>query len=263
MRIYRVQHLQTKEIAHAVLQDGVFRRVSETLNSMMSTVESGTSPAAGAPIGAEDDVRLLAPATPTKVVCVGLNYQHHADEMGKEVPEEPMLILKPSTAVIATGEAIELPPESNEVHHEGELAVVIGRTGRRIHESEVGEHILGYTCANDVTARDIQRREMRYTRSKGFDTFCPLGPAIATADDFDPADHRLACRVDGEQRQTSTLDDFIFTVPEVISFVSRVMTLHAGDVVLTGTPSGVGVIESGDQVEVEVDGIGTLANPVE
>jgi 2-keto-4-pentenoate hydratase/2-oxohepta-3-ene-1,7-dioic acid hydratase in catechol pathway len=263
MNIYRVRHLETREVAHAVEQDGGFRRLDETINSLMDVVEAGRPAAIGASLGTRDDVRLLAPVRPTKVVCIGLNYQHHADEMDKSIPDEPLMFLKPPSAVIGPGQAIELPPQSSEVHHEGELAVVIGRKTRQIAAEDVSAHILGYTCANDVTARDIQRREQRYTRGKGFDTFCPLGPNIATADDFQPAEHVLSCRVDGEQKQTSTLDDFIFDIPYVVSFVSHVMTLLPGDVILTGTPMGVGPIVQGNVVEVDVDGIGVLRNRVE
>lgn len=263
MNIYRVRHLQTREVAHAVEDGGEFHRLDETINSLMDVVQADRSPAIGASLGTRDEVRILSPVSPSKVVCIGLNYQHHAEEMDKTVPEEPLMFLKPPTAVIGPDRSIQLPPQSQEVHHEGELAVVIGRKTRQIVPEDVSKHILGYTCANDVTARDIQRREQRYTRGKGFDTFCPLGPNIATADVFEPGDHALTCRVDGEQRQTSTLDDFIFDIPYVVSFVSHVMTLMPGDVVLTGTPVGVGPIVAGDVVEVEVDGIGVLRNPVE
>lgn len=263
MNIYRVRHLDTREVAHAVEVDGEFRRLDETVASLMDIVEAGRAPAIGDTLGARDDVRILAPVRPSKVVCIGLNYRHHAEEMDKTVPEEPLMFLKPPTAVIGPDRAIELPPQSREVHHEGELAVVIGRKTRQIAPEDVSKHILGYTCACDVTARDIQRREQRYTRGKGFDTFCPLGPNIVTADAFRPEEHVLSLRVDGEQKQTSTLDDFIFEIPYVISFVSHVMTLLPGDVVLTGTPMGVGPIVEGNVVEVEVDGIGVLRNPVE
>ncbi|MFU8805332.1 MAG: fumarylacetoacetate hydrolase family protein [Bradymonadaceae bacterium] len=199
---------------------------------------------------------------PGKIVCVGLNYQHHADEMGKAVPEEPLIFLKPPSSVIASGEAIELPSQSQEVHHEGELAIVIGERTRRAGQTEAASNILGYTCANDVTARDIQRREQRYTRAKGFDTFCPLGPNLVLAGDFIPAEHHLEVRVNGEVRQFSRLDDFIFSIPRVVSFISHVMTLYPGDVILTGTPAGVASLLPGDLVEVEIEGIGILENRV-
>ncbi|MGM0555744.1 MAG: fumarylacetoacetate hydrolase family protein [Myxococcota bacterium] len=263
MNIYRVRHQDTREVAYAVEREGEFIRLDETINSLMDVVDAARPPSLGEPLGARDDVRILAPVRPTKVVCIGLNYQHHADEMNKTVPEEPLMFLKPPTAVIGPDEPIQLPPQSQEVHHEGELAVVIGRKTRQVADEDVSSHILGYTCAVDVTARDIQRREQRYTRGKGFDTFCPLGPNIVTAEAFQPDEHALSCRINGEEKQTSTLDDFIFDIPFVISFVSHVMTLLPGDIVLTGTPMGVGPIVAGDTVEVEVDGIGVLRNPVE
>lgn len=204
----------------------------------------------------------LAPVIPGKVVCVGLNYVKHAAEQGKAVPAEPLIFMKPPSAVIGPGESIELPPQSELVHHEGELAIVIGRRTRKVSVAHALDHVFGYTCAVDVSARDIQRREKRYTRAKGFDTFCPLGPYIATADVFVPAEHRLELRVNDEVRQASQLDDFIFDVPTVVSFISHVMTLEPGDVVLTGTPHGVAPIVDGDLVNVSIDGIGTLVNPV-
>ncbi len=263
MNIFRVRHEPTREVTHAVEENGTFRRLDETINSLMDVVDAGRTPALGDALGARKDITILAPLRPSKVVCIGLNYQHHADEMNKTVPDEPLMFLKPPTAVLAPGRPIQLPPESKEVHHEGELAVVIGRKARLIGPEDASKHILGYTCANDVTARDIQRREQRYTRGKGFDTFCPLGPNIVTADVFEPGEHALTCRVNGEEKQNSTLDDFIFEIPYVVSFVSHVMTLLPGDVVLTGTPMGVGPIVDGDVVEVEVDGIGVLRSPVE
>lgn len=210
----------------------------------------------------DDATPLAAPVEPSKVVCVGLNYAQHAAEMNKQVPEEPLLFMKPNTTINAPGGVIELPPQSAEVHHEGELAIVIGRTLKNASINEARAGIFGYTCANDVTARDIQRREKRYTRAKGFDGFCPLGPCVVLAEDFVPAEHSVALRVNGEQRQFSNLDDFIFPIPTVVSFISSIMTLLPGDVILTGTPSGVGPIARGDRVEIEIDGIGVLANPV-
>lgn len=204
---------------------------------------------------------LRAPVEPSKIVCIGLNYAHHAAEMNKQVPDEPLFFLKPPTSLNDPGGAIELPPSSELIHHEGELAVVIGKQLRRASEAEAADAIFGYTCANDVTARDIQRREKRYTRGKGFDTFCPIGPCVVPASDFVPAEHAVELRVNGERRQYSQLNDFIFELPYAISFISHVMTLLPGDVVLTGTPHGVGPIVDGDTVEVEIDGIGILRNP--
>jgi 2-keto-4-pentenoate hydratase/2-oxohepta-3-ene-1,7-dioic acid hydratase in catechol pathway len=206
--------------------------------------------------------RILAPVEPSKIVCVGLNYRQHAAEMNKNIPPEPLLFMKPPTAIIGPGEPIELPAQAQMVHHEGELAVVVGKRAKNIDPEESQRVIVGYTCANDVTARDIQRREKRYTRGKGFDTFCPLGPALALADEFVAAEHLLTCSVDGVERQRSRLNDFIFSIDHVVAFISRIMTLMPGDVVLTGTPAGVGQLRAGEVVSVEIDGIGRLENPV-
>ncbi len=205
---------------------------------------------------------LLAPVLPTKVVAVGKNYAEHAAELGGKVPDEPIIFLKPSTSVIGAGGVIKLPPESDEVHHEAELAVVIGKVARKIAAEDASTVILGYTAANDVTARDLQRRDGFYTRAKGFDTFCPLGPAIET--EVEPLEGlAVSCRVNGELRQSGTTADLVFGVGELVEFVTSVMTLLPGDVILTGTPGGVGPIVAGDRVEVEVEGIGVLINHVE
>jgi 2-keto-4-pentenoate hydratase/2-oxohepta-3-ene-1,7-dioic acid hydratase in catechol pathway len=208
-----------------------------------------------------DEARLLAPVIPTKIVCVGRNYVDHAEERGSPVPEEPILFLKPPTAVIGPLQPIRLPAASSNVHHEAELAVVIGKVTRGARIEDVGASILGYTAANDVTARDLQRRDGQWTRAKGFDTFCPLGPAIDT--DLDPLEGlQVTCRVNGELRQSGSTADLIFGVAELVSYISDVMTLLPGDVVLTGTPAGVGPIGDGDRVEVDVEGVGVLMNPV-
>jgi len=205
--------------------------------------------------------RLLAPVIPTKVVGVGKNYVDHASEMGGPVPEAPLLFLKPPTAVIGPLQAIRVPAESKEVNHEAELAVVIGTVTRNVAIEDAGAHILGYTAANDVTARDLQAGDGQWTRSKGFDTFCPLGPAIDT--ELDPLEGlSVMCRVNGEVRQAGSTSDLVFGVSELVAFISRIMTLLPGDVILTGTPSGVGQIVPGDTVEVEVEGVGVLVNPV-
>lgn len=207
------------------------------------------------------DAQLLAPVFPTKVVCIGRNYVDHAAEMGHDVPDEPLIFLKPSTSVIGPGAAIVLPEDSEEVHHEAELAIVIGKVARHVAAEDAGSYILGYTAANDVTARDIQRRENKFTRAKGFDTFCPLGPAIET--ELDPLEGlSISCHVNDDLRQEGSTVDMIFGVAEQLAFVSRVMTLLPGDVILTGTPAGVGPIRAGDVVEVEVERIGSLRNPV-
>lgn len=207
-----------------------------------------------------DRVRLLAPATPSKIICVGRNYREHAVEQNAEVPEIPLLFLKPPTAVIGSGEAVRLPPQSHQVEHEAELAVVIGRGGRWISTKDATDHIAGYTIGNDITARDLQRRDGQWTRGKGFDTFCPLGPWIES--ELDTADVLISCRVNGEMRQMASTRDMLFTVPQLIAFISSVMTLTPGDVILTGTPAGVGPLQPGDQVEVTIEGIGTLVNPI-
>lgn len=208
-----------------------------------------------------EGLRLLAPVIPSKVVCVGRNYRDHAAELDNEVPSEPLLFLKPSSAVIGPGEPIRYPTDlTSEVHHEAELAIVIGSLLSRVSPSEAKRGIYGFTAANDVTARDLQRSEDQWTRAKGFDSFCPLGPAIST--DVDPADLRVRCLVDGEVRQDASTADLVFDVPTLVSYISQVMTLLPSDVILTGTPAGVGPIEPGQRVRVEIDGIGALENPV-
>ncbi|MBA2338423.1 MAG: fumarylacetoacetate hydrolase family protein [Acidimicrobiia bacterium] len=208
-----------------------------------------------------NQARLLAPVIPTKVVAVGKNYVDHAAEMDGQVPELPLIFLKPPTSVIGPLQTIRLPAVSQEVHHEAELAVVMGRVARNVAVEDVGAHILGYTAANDVTARDLQRRDGQWTRAKGFDTFCPLGPAIDT--ELDPTEGlSVLCRVNGDIRQAGSTADMVYGVGELVAHVSSIMTLLPGDVILTGTPAGVGPIEAGDTVEVEIEGIGILANPV-
>lgn len=207
------------------------------------------------------DVRLLAPILPSKIVAIGKNYAAHAQEMGGEAPAEPLVFSKPSTSVIGPGEAIAYPQKlSSRVDYEGELAVVIGRMCREVPASRAVDVILGYTCANDVTARDLQRRDGQWTRAKGFDTFCPLGPWIETA--VDPADLAISTTVNGEVRQDSRTSLFLHDIPTIIEYVSQVMTLLPGDVILTGTPEGVGPLEIGDEVSVTVEAIGTLTNRV-
>jgi 2-keto-4-pentenoate hydratase/2-oxohepta-3-ene-1,7-dioic acid hydratase in catechol pathway len=216
-----------------------------------------------APVGAplpRAGATFLAPVVPGKVVCVGRNYRAHAKELGNEVPAEPLMFLKPPSAVIDPGAAIELPPQSERVEYEGELAVVLGRRLRRASPDEARAAIAGYTCANDVTARDIQRREGQFTRAKGFDTFCPLGPWMVT--ERPAPDAAVTVRVNGTQRQRGHFRDMVFGIDELLSFMSHVMTLDPGDVVLTGTPDGVGPLAPGDSVEVEIDGVGVLVNSV-
>jgi 2-keto-4-pentenoate hydratase/2-oxohepta-3-ene-1,7-dioic acid hydratase in catechol pathway len=208
-----------------------------------------------------DQVRLLAPVLPTKVLCVGKNYAAHAAEMGDDLPSEPLIFSKPATAVIGPGDAIRLPALSEEVHHEAELAVVIGKLARKVPAEAALGHVLGYACANDVTARDLQRRDGQWTRAKGFDSFCPLGPWIAV--DVDPSEGLgVRCRVNGELRQEGTTADLVFGVAELVAYCSAFATLLPGDVVLTGTPAGVGPLQAGDTVEVDIDDVGALRNPV-
>ena len=207
-----------------------------------------------------DAVRLLAPVLPSKIVAVGRNYADHAEELGNPMPEEPMIFLKPSTSVIGPGDDIPYPGQSTRVDHEAELAVVVGRLARRVPLEEVGKFVLGYTCANDVTARDLQDRDGQWTRAKSFDGFCPLGPWVET--ELNPLDLAVECRVNGDTRQAGRTSQIAFGPAELIEFVSQVMTLLPGDVVLTGTPAGVGPLQVGDRVEVEVEGIGVLQNGV-
>lgn len=203
---------------------------------------------------------LLAPVIPrSKVVAVGKNYRDHAAEMGGEAPEEPLLFLKPNTAVIGLGDAILLPAQSERVEFEGELAVVIGKIARHVPAEKAHEHIFGYTVANDVTARDLQQKDGQWARAKGFDTFCPLGPVIET--ELDP-EAFLRTRVNGELKQEARISEMVHDIPSIIAYASSVFTLLPGDVILTGTPAGVGPIVAGDTVEVEVEGVGSLVNPV-
>ncbi len=208
-----------------------------------------------------EEVRLLAPVIPrSKVVGVGRNYAAHAAEMDNDLPSEPLLFLKPNTSVIGPDEPIVLPPQSHDVHHEAELAVVIGRIAKDVPRDRVGEVVFGYTCANDVTARDLQRSDDQWARAKGFDSFCPLGPWIET--EFDPADVAVRCRVNGESRQDGRTAQLVFDVAHLVSYISQAFTLLPGDVILTGTPAGVGSLVAGDHVTVSVEGIGVLSNPV-
>ena len=211
-------------------------------------------------IGTLPEVRLLAPCAPTKIVAVGLNYADHAAEAHREIPTEPLIFLKPPSAVIGPGEKVAYPPISQRVDYEAELAVVIGRQVRNISADEALNCLLGYTCGNDITARDLQRQDEQWTRSKSFDTFCPLGPWIVTH--LDPNDLSIEGRANGEARQRSRTRHMIFPVPQLIHFVAQVMTLQPGDVILTGTPAGVGPLQRGDRVEVEIEGIGVLENRV-
>jgi 2-keto-4-pentenoate hydratase/2-oxohepta-3-ene-1,7-dioic acid hydratase in catechol pathway len=207
------------------------------------------------------NAQLLVPSGASKVVAVGQNYRKHCEEMGKPIPEEPLLFLKPSTALNATLRPIVIPKASQEVHHEAELGIVIGQLLHRASEKEAAAAIFGLTCVNDVTARDIQKREVQHTRAKSYDTFACVGPWIET--ELTPDDLRIRCWVNGDSRQDGRTSDMIFPPARLISFISSIMTLLPGDIITTGTPSGVGPLVDGDTVEVEIEGIGVLANPVQ
>lgn len=208
-----------------------------------------------------DSVTLLPPCQPSKIICVGRNYAAHAEEHGSEVPEVPLLFFKPPSSLIGPDEPILLPPQSNQVEHEAELAVIISRRGRWIKREDAFDYIFGCTIGNDVTARDLQREDSQWTRAKGFDTFCPLGPWIET--DLDPADVLVTCRVNGQVRQMASTHDMVFPVANLIAYISAIMTLEPGDLILTGTPAGVGPLLEDDVVTIDIEGIGTLSNPVQ
>jgi 2-keto-4-pentenoate hydratase/2-oxohepta-3-ene-1,7-dioic acid hydratase in catechol pathway len=206
--------------------------------------------------------RLLPPCAPSKIVCVGRNYQEHAKEMGVEVPSEPTIFLKPLTSLIAAGDDIVYPRLTQRLDYEGELGVVIGRRARHVKSADADAYILGYTPVNDVTARDLQRKDGQWTRGKGFDTFCPVGPYIVPREEVDTARLRVRTFVDGEKKQDAGISEMIFSVNAIIEFVSAFMTLEPGDLIATGTPSGVGPLQSGSKVRVEIEGVGALENTV-
>jgi 2-keto-4-pentenoate hydratase/2-oxohepta-3-ene-1,7-dioic acid hydratase in catechol pathway len=207
-----------------------------------------------------ENVTLLAPVVPSKIICVGRNYAAHAKEHAVDVPEVPLLFLKPPSSVIGPGAKILLPPQSQHVEHEAELVVIIGKRGRWIQPDQADDYIFGYTIGNDVTARDLQRRDSQWTRGKGFDTFCPLGPWIET--EFDASDALITCKVNSEMRQMASTRDMVFRIRHLISYASSVMTLEPGDCLMTGTPAGVGSLRAGDTVEITIEGLGALRNPV-
>lgn len=205
-------------------------------------------------------VRLLAPVKPGKIVCIGWNYIDHAKEFERPLPEIPTVFLKPPSAVIGTGDGIVLPPVSESVEHESELAVVIGRSAKNVLPEIARSYVFGYTIGNDITARDLQRKDDTWARAKGFDTFCPLGPWIET--EFEPADAMIRCSVNSNIRQMASTRDMIFPVSSIIAYISSIMTLDPGDVILTGTPAGTSKLFAGDVIETSIDGIGSLVNPV-
>ncbi|MDQ5845461.1 MAG: fumarylacetoacetate hydrolase family protein [Acidobacteriota bacterium] len=234
--------------------DAFFPLAQDITLESLSGAHSGQSRAAS-------EVKLLAPVTPSKIVCVGRNYLEHAAELGNKMPDEPLLFLKPPSAVIASGDCIELPPQSQQVEHEGELGVVIGRQARNISSNEDPlDYVLGYTCVNDVTARDLQRKDVQFTRGKSFDTFCPVGPFIVSG--LNPSGLTVITRLNGSIKQTGQTADMAFPVPFLIQYISNIMTLYPGDLIATGTPAGVSPMKDGDVVEVEIEEIGILRNTV-
>ncbi len=206
-------------------------------------------------------VKLLAPCIPSKIIAVGLNYRDHAREMGFSIPENPILFLKPPTAVIGPADPIRYPAMSRQVDYEAELGIVISARASNISPAQSREHILGYTCANDVTARDLQKQDGQWTRAKSFDSFCPVGPWIET--DLDPDDLKIEAYLNNERKQSSRTSQFVFPAKDLVSFISQVMTLEPGDLIITGTPAGIGPMKPGDEIEVRIEGIGSLKNTVE
>ncbi len=205
-------------------------------------------------------VKLVAPTEPSKIICIGRNYVEHAKEHDAEVPKVPLIFLKPPSSIIGPGETVILPRQSQQVEHEAELVVVIGKRGKDILSEEAQDYVYGYTIGNDVTARDLQRSDGQWTRAKGFDTFCSFGPWVDT--DFDASDAVITCKVNGQPRQMASTRDMVFNVSQLIAFISTVMTLEPGDLIFTGTPAGVGPLKDGDEVVVEIEGLGKLINPV-
>ena len=256
-KIFRIVHEGTSR--YALESGGTYRLVDGNI------FDGAASPnqliEAAAKVGKEvKPARILSPVTPSKVVAIGLNYKDHAAEMNKPLPAEPLMFMKPSTAVIGPGDAIRIPPSVGEIHYEAEVGVVIGKKATRVSADKAMEHVLGLTCLIDVTARDLQRKEIQYTRAKGFDTFAPIGPCIAVG--LDPSGLDVEGWLNGERKQASNTRQLIFTVPQIVAFVSNVMTLLPGDVIATGTPAGVGPLKSGDTFTVKISGIGELTNTV-
>src|SRR5580765_37729 len=253
-RIYRVS--DGGQPFHAVERDGAFRHVNFEGGHFGAHYTLGDAVAGGLPA-----VRVLAPVRPSKMVCVGQNYLDHIAELGRPVPTEPVLFLKPPTTVLDPGRPIKLPPGVGRVDHEAELAVVIGRRAHRVARKNAWDYILGITAVNDVTARDIQNKEVQYTRAKGFDTFAPIGPCILAGATGEP--RGVEGWVNGQRRQGSTTAQLIFPIDHLVEYITFVMTLEPGDIISTGTPSGVGPLHAGDVVTVRVEGVGDLTNPVE
>jgi 2-keto-4-pentenoate hydratase/2-oxohepta-3-ene-1,7-dioic acid hydratase in catechol pathway len=250
MKIYRFEH-KTK-IAYGVLKEDKLYAVEGSVYRKFKTAKKGI------PLG---EVSLLPPVLPSKIVAIGLNYKDHAMERGKPLPEEPLIFLKPPTAIVGPKDIIVYPPMSKRVDFEGELAVIIKKKASRLHtDEEADDYILGYSCFNDVTARDLQTKDVQFTRAKSFDTFAAIGPCIAT--DIDPSRMRLKTFLNGKLKQSGNTRNLIFSVPFLVRFVSHIMTLNPGDVITTGTPAGIGPMMPGDRVDVQIEGIGTLSNTV-
>ncbi len=249
MKIYRFRY--RKRILQGVLKEEYLFPV---VGSVFGDFRLGTSPV---PIA---DVRILPPVLPTKIIGIGRNYRDHAKELNNPLPEEPLVFLKPPTALIGTLDAVVMPPASARVDYEGEVGVVIRKKARQLRDDDpVDDVILGYTCFNDVTARDLQAKDVQFTRAKGFDTFAAVGPCIATG--LDPASLRLKTFLNGKLVQSGTTANLIFPIPHLVRFLSRIMTLNPGDIIATGTPAGVGPVSPGDRVDVQIEGIGVLSNP--
>jgi 2-keto-4-pentenoate hydratase/2-oxohepta-3-ene-1,7-dioic acid hydratase in catechol pathway len=254
MKLCRFKHQTLPEPHYGIVED-------DSVRPLIDADAFGTRPRAHSDRIPISEVTLLAPVTPSKIVCVGRNYVEHAAELGNPMPSEPLLFLKAPSAIIASGESIRLPAASLQVEHEGELGVVIGRIASKLSEEQDPlSYVLGYTCVNDVTARDLQRRDVQFTRAKSFDTFCPVGPFVVT--DVNPSDVSVTTRVNGEVRQSGRTSAMAFPVDYLLRYVSAVMTLLPGDLIATGTPAGVSRLSDGDVVEVEVEGVGVLTNPV-
>ncbi|MGH9313334.1 MAG: fumarylacetoacetate hydrolase family protein [Vicinamibacterales bacterium] len=251
-RIYRIEHDGAPR--YAIERDGRWRLASGTPFDGLREEEAIDATA----------TRILAPVVPSKIVAIGLNYKDHAAEQNKPLPKEPMMFIKPSTAVVGPGDAIRVAPAMGRVDHEAEAGVVIARRAYRVPAAQAHDYVLGLTCVNDVTARELQARDIQYTRAKGFDTFAPIGPCIAAGNlGFAGRDVAVEGWVNGDRRQSSSTRELIFDIPALIAFVSSVMTLLPGDVISTGTPSGIGPIRPGDVVTIKVAGVGELSNPVE
>jgi 2-keto-4-pentenoate hydratase/2-oxohepta-3-ene-1,7-dioic acid hydratase in catechol pathway len=250
-RFYRIEHKGTPR--HVVEEQDTWRLVD---GDIFGTWQPGESVAS-------NGHRLLAPVTPSKIVAVGLNYKDHAIEQGKSLPAEPMIFIKPSTAVIGPDQPIRLPPGVGRVDHEAELGVVIGTRARNVSEQDAKRYVFGLTCVNDVTARELQARDIQFTRAKGFDTFAPVGPCIAAGLDYSTPDGIVVeASVNGTRRQASSTRELIFSIDRLVAFISAVMTLLPGDIISTGTPAGVGPLAPGDVVSIKIEGVGELSNPV-